>query len=41
VSRPAPVLGEHTREVLCECGYSDEDIARLEKDGTVVIAESA
>jgi crotonobetainyl-CoA:carnitine CoA-transferase CaiB-like acyl-CoA transferase len=41
VSRPAPVFGEHTREVLCEHGYSEDDIRRLERDGAVVIAESA
>jgi crotonobetainyl-CoA:carnitine CoA-transferase CaiB-like acyl-CoA transferase len=29
VSRAAPLLGEHTREVLREVGYSDADIAAL------------
>jgi crotonobetainyl-CoA:carnitine CoA-transferase CaiB-like acyl-CoA transferase len=26
VTRAAPVLGEHTRAVLGECGYSDAEI---------------
>ena len=32
---PAPKLGEHTREVLREIGYSDERIAALASDGLV------
>ena len=27
--RPAPLLGQHTREVLGEVGYDDEEIARI------------
>jgi crotonobetainyl-CoA:carnitine CoA-transferase CaiB-like acyl-CoA transferase len=33
--RPAPALGEHTREVLEETGYSADRIAALAEDGVV------
>ncbi len=35
VGRPAPVLGEHTREVLREHGYEEREIDRLVAEGTV------
>jgi crotonobetainyl-CoA:carnitine CoA-transferase CaiB-like acyl-CoA transferase len=35
VERPAPLLGEHTREVLAGLGYSAAEIDRLAKDGAV------
>ncbi|HZI84014.1 MAG TPA: CoA transferase [Casimicrobiaceae bacterium] len=38
VDRPAPRLGEHTREVLCEYGYADADIDALIAEGVVEIA---
>jgi crotonobetainyl-CoA:carnitine CoA-transferase CaiB-like acyl-CoA transferase len=38
VDRAAPRLGEHTREVLAECGYDDAEIDVLAADGTVHIA---
>ena len=35
VARPAPLLGEHTREVLREVGYSDAEISTLRLDGAL------
>jgi crotonobetainyl-CoA:carnitine CoA-transferase CaiB-like acyl-CoA transferase len=35
MTRPAPLLGEHTREVLTELGYSSGEIAALVKEGAV------
>ena len=35
VTRPAPMLGEHTREVLREYGYSDGEIDALIAEGVV------
>ena len=31
----APVLGEHTEEVLAEIGYDDEAVAGLREGGVV------
>ena len=36
VDRPAPRLGEHTREVLRETGYSDAEVDALADEGIVV-----
>jgi crotonobetainyl-CoA:carnitine CoA-transferase CaiB-like acyl-CoA transferase len=36
VSAGAPLYGEHTREVLRECGYDDQEITRFEKEGAIV-----
>ena len=38
IDRPAPLLGEHTREVLRECGYADAEIDLLVADGIVATA---
>jgi crotonobetainyl-CoA:carnitine CoA-transferase CaiB-like acyl-CoA transferase len=38
VTRPAPVLGEHTREVLRDYGYSDDEIDGFVADGVVQAA---
>jgi len=36
--RPAPALGQHSREVLTEVGFSADDIARFEREGVVGVA---
>lgn len=38
INRPAPLLGEHTREVLREYGYSDAAIEALAAEGVIQIA---
>lgn len=35
IERPAPMLGEHTLEVLLEAGYTEEEVRRLEAEGVV------
>jgi crotonobetainyl-CoA:carnitine CoA-transferase CaiB-like acyl-CoA transferase len=35
VTRPAPMLGEHSREVLAEAGYSDAEIDAFVAEGVV------
>jgi len=40
ISRPAPVLGEHTSEVLAELGYGPEQVAALEAAGAVRTGEA-
>ncbi len=35
LSRPSPVLGEHTGEILAEVGYAADEIDRLRADGVV------
>jgi crotonobetainyl-CoA:carnitine CoA-transferase CaiB-like acyl-CoA transferase len=37
VRRPAPLLGEHTREVLTELGYSAAQIDALQQEGAIVM----
>ncbi|GMQ90172.1 MAG: CoA transferase [Gammaproteobacteria bacterium] len=38
VTNGAPVLGEHTRELMREYGYSDEQTEALIADGTIIAA---
>ncbi len=40
ITRPAPLLGEHTREVLREYGYADADIDAFVAAGVVEAAIS-
>jgi crotonobetainyl-CoA:carnitine CoA-transferase CaiB-like acyl-CoA transferase len=35
----APMLGEHTAEIMREQGYSESDIERLAADGAIIVAE--
>jgi formyl-CoA transferase len=37
VTRPAPTLGQHTREILSESGYADAEIDALIAEGVVAI----
>jgi crotonobetainyl-CoA:carnitine CoA-transferase CaiB-like acyl-CoA transferase len=37
----APLFGEHGRQILCELGFSTDDIAALEKDGAVALSAKA
>ncbi|HEY9218267.1 MAG TPA: CoA transferase, partial [Phenylobacterium sp.] len=41
VRPPAPGLGQHTREVLGELGYSDAQIAAMAGSGAVALADPA
>jgi crotonobetainyl-CoA:carnitine CoA-transferase CaiB-like acyl-CoA transferase len=38
IERPAPLLGEHSREILAQLGYSDTDIERLQAEGAIACA---
>ncbi len=38
VTRAAPLLGQHTREVLAVLGYSPAEISRLEQEGAIFAA---
>ena len=40
VDRPAPLLGEHTRELLRECGYADAEIDAFAAYGIVATADA-
>jgi formyl-CoA transferase len=35
--RPAPLLGQHTHEVLLELGYSEQDVQRLREENAVLV----
>jgi crotonobetainyl-CoA:carnitine CoA-transferase CaiB-like acyl-CoA transferase len=40
VQRPAPMLGEHTREVLREAGYQDAEIDHFDAEGVIKTTQS-
>ncbi|MHA1549001.1 MAG: CaiB/BaiF CoA transferase family protein [Alphaproteobacteria bacterium] len=37
IDRPAPMIGEHGREILAELGLSDAEIAALEDEGALTV----
>jgi crotonobetainyl-CoA:carnitine CoA-transferase CaiB-like acyl-CoA transferase len=37
VTRPSPLYGQHTAEVLGELGYSEEEIRTLAADGVIAL----
>ena len=37
IARPAPLLGEHTAEVLAELGYDETQISALSGAGTIIL----
>ena len=41
IDRPAPLLGQHGREILAELGYSGEEVDRLRASGAVIIGAEA
>lgn len=41
LNRPAPVFGQHTREILVELGYAPDQIDSFSKGGVVVVKEDA
>jgi crotonobetainyl-CoA:carnitine CoA-transferase CaiB-like acyl-CoA transferase len=40
IERPAPLVGEHGREILAEFGVAAEEIAALEEAGDMTVAEA-
>jgi crotonobetainyl-CoA:carnitine CoA-transferase CaiB-like acyl-CoA transferase len=41
IRRGAPVYGQHSREILSEYGFADDEIAAFEKDGALESAHAA
>jgi crotonobetainyl-CoA:carnitine CoA-transferase CaiB-like acyl-CoA transferase len=40
IERPAPLVGEHGREILAEYGLSTDEIAELEQNGDMTVASA-
>jgi crotonobetainyl-CoA:carnitine CoA-transferase CaiB-like acyl-CoA transferase len=40
VERPAPLVGEHTREILAEAGFPEAEVARLLEQNVIAQAET-
>ena len=40
VRRGAPVLGQHTKEVLLGLGYDNDEIAKLANEGAIIVADT-
>jgi len=40
VRRPAPLMGEHNREVLRECGYTEPEIDEMARQGAIQMTPS-
>jgi crotonobetainyl-CoA:carnitine CoA-transferase CaiB-like acyl-CoA transferase len=40
IERPAPLVGEHGREILSEYGISAAEIAELEQNGDMTVASA-
>jgi len=40
IDRPAPLVGQHGREILAEFGFSENEIAALEQSGDMTVAEA-
>ena len=38
VTRPAPLLGEHSREILAEAGFSESEIVEMIEEGAAAVA---
>ena len=41
ITRDVPQAGQHTREILQQAGYNDEQVEALIKSGIVAVAETA
>jgi formyl-CoA transferase len=41
LSRPAPLYGEHSAEILREAGYADAEIQQLTEAGVVIVGATS